>query len=161
MIIFFVWDCVFDIKSISWHIDVIVLQIFKHRTWQFAAKGGEGVEAHQKMMNWIKMLIIYLITPHNFSFGWQGILASKAHGYMATAPGGRMLNTPHPPVPRPLNFADVSQCGTLCIAAPAWFWKELLISMFSMLPDHGCGRTEPNHAGATEGGALHWHPPSS
>ncbi|CAM6007928.1 unnamed protein product [Sphagnum balticum] len=30
------------------------------------------------------------------------------------APGGRMLNTPPLPVPRPFNFTDVSQCGTLC-----------------------------------------------
>lgn len=80
---FFVWDCVFDIKSISWHIDVIVLQIFEHRTWQFAAKGGSTSEDDELNKD------AHHLSDHPtiFLFAGKGILASKAHGYMATAPG--------------------------------------------------------------------------
>ncbi len=44
---------------------------------------------------------------------------------MAAAPGAQDVK--HTPFPSPALWTlqtSVSQCGTLCIAAPAWFWKN-------------------------------------
>ncbi len=128
---------------------------------------SQGGGAHQKMMKWIK-IAHHLCDHHNFSFGWQGISASKAHGYMATAPGGRMLNThPHPvpssPVPAlwtlQMSVCHPLHCSTrMVLKEHFWSACSAKCSMFSMLAEHGCGRTEP--CGCYRG-ALHWHPPSS
>lgn len=100
------WDCVFDIKSISWHIPVIVLQIFKHRTWQFAAKGGstsedDEVNKDSSSFMWSPPFFFWLAKHFSLQGTWL----------YGNSTRGRMLNTPPsrpPSSPRPLNFTDVS-----------------------------------------------------